>query len=157
MTKTPRFTDAPHLPATVKTQVYRDWVAFLKSGLRRDKFTQALYDHLTLYCSFIAHYNRNGFYEYYFARPSEGSTMLFLDQFNRNANYQSVEYGGTHWVSGPDGIYADINNAMIDVATTMSPLLRRRIQHDLVADLKRQRSELDAQIQVLEAQLGEST
>ncbi len=44
------------MSAAQKTTVLRAWIRFLKSGLRFDQFTKALYDHLIQHCSFIAHY-----------------------------------------------------------------------------------------------------
>jgi hypothetical protein len=50
------FQDVRFMSAAQKTTVLRAWIRFLKSGLRCDQFTKALYDHLIQHCSFIAHY-----------------------------------------------------------------------------------------------------
>ena len=50
------FRDVQFMSAAQKTTVLRAWIRFLKSGLRFDQFTKALYDHLIQHCSFIAHY-----------------------------------------------------------------------------------------------------
>lgn len=104
--------DAPFMTAKEKTAVVKRWTTFLKYGCQLTHFTKGLYHHLTLHCSFIAHYNLHGFYETYFTEPE--STEKFLAQFDRMKGCSSVEYGGTSWLTYPD--YADVNNAMVDAA-----------------------------------------
>ena len=106
------------MSAAQKATILRAWVRFLKSGLRFDQFTKALYDHLIQHCSFIAHYNRAGFYSHYF--DSGDSTVLFLSQFDSRGQCLSVEYGGRHWLSGD---YEDVNRAMIAEGETIIPSL----------------------------------
>jgi hypothetical protein len=106
------------MSAAQKTTVLRAWVRFLKTGLRFDQFTKALYDHLIQRCSFIAHYNRAGFYSHYF--EAGDSTAFFLSQFDSRGRCLSVEYGGRHWLSGD---YEDINRAMIAEGDAFIPSL----------------------------------
>jgi hypothetical protein len=106
------------MSAAQKTTTLRAWVRFLKSGLQFEHFTKALYDHLIQHCSFIAHYNRAGFYSHYF--EAGDSTGLFLSQFDTRGPCFSVEYGGHHWLSGD---YADINRAMISEGEGFIPSL----------------------------------
>ena len=75
------------MSAAQKTTVLRAWIRFLKSGLRFDQFTKALYDHLIQHCSFIAHYNRAGFYSHYF--EAGDSTAFFLSQFDSRGHCSS--------------------------------------------------------------------
>jgi len=112
------FRDVQFMSAAQKTTVLRAWIRFLKSGLRFDQFTKALYDHLTQHCSFIAHYNRAGFYSHYF--ESGDSTAFFLSQFDSRGRCLSVEYGGRHWLSGD---YEDVNRAMIAEGEAIIPSL----------------------------------
>jgi len=112
------FRDVRFMSAAQKTTVLRAWIRFLKSGLRFDQFTKALYDHLIQHCSFIAHYNRAGFYSHYF--DSGDSTVLFLSQFDSRGQCLSVEYGGRHWLSGD---YEDVNRAMIAEGGAFIPSL----------------------------------
>jgi hypothetical protein len=66
MDSTPDFIDEPFMSAKEKEVVLNAWTRFLKNGCKFQDFTDALYRHLTLHCSFIAHYDRLGFYEFYF-------------------------------------------------------------------------------------------
>jgi hypothetical protein len=106
------------MSAAQKTTVLRAWVRFLKTGLRFDQFTKALYDHLIQHCSFIAHYNRAEFYNHYF--EAGDSTAFFLSQFDSRGRCLSVEYGGRHWLSGD---YEDVNRAMIAEGGAFIPSL----------------------------------
>jgi len=120
-----KFKDTKYLSAVEKQKVLRQWEAFLKSGCHKDYFTQALYHHLTQHCSFIAHYDRAGFFATYFVEPED--TAHFLSQFDdRKESLRgrpspiSIEYG-TSWTNGPD--YEDINTAMCIVAQPYIPQL----------------------------------
>ena len=112
------FRDVRLMSAAQKTTVLRAWIRFLKCGLRFDQFTKALYDHLIQHCSFIAHYNRAGFYNHYF--EAGDSTAFFLSQFDSRGRCLSVEYGGRHWLSGD---YEDLNRAMIAEGEPIIPSL----------------------------------
>lgn len=116
-----QFTDTKFMPAKEKERVLRAWEAFLKNGCRKEDFTEALYHHLMQRCSFIAHYDRRGFYDTYFVEGED--TAHFLTQFDRSKGCMSVEYGDHWWIGGD---YADINNAMVDVAAKYIPLLTQQ-------------------------------
>lgn len=106
------FKDVQFMSALEKRQVLNAWKRFLKNGLPFSCFSTALYHHLINHCSFIAHYNRLGFYEHYFSsHPTEA--VRFLSQFDRDAGNISAEYGWTHWLNETD--YRDINQAMVDL------------------------------------------
>ena len=122
------FTDSPFMTAGEKHRVLAQWRRFLQT-LARDSddgdrpfqaFGQALYEHLIQHCSFIAHYNRLGFFEHYFEHGDD--TLRFLRQFDRRTNPDglSTEYGWCCWL-GDD--YRDINEAMRDVATELAPAI----------------------------------
>jgi hypothetical protein len=101
------------MTAEDKKKVLKHWETFLKNGCPREHFTKDLYHHLTLHCSFIAHYDIHGFYATYF--ESGDDTIHFLSQFdNRKGIPRSIEYGMTYWITDPD--YYDINIAMCQVA-----------------------------------------
>src|SRR5919202_5205674 len=101
-----QFADSQCMTAKEKEQVLKQWETFLKHGLQSAHFTGKLYKHLTLHCSFIAHYNIHGFYETYFESPEQ--SLKFLSQFDREQGAYSVEYGWTYWLQDE---YSDINNA----------------------------------------------
>jgi len=109
--------DVQFMTGKEKELVLKQWERFLKNGLKWDDFTDRLYKHLTLHCSFIAHYSRSGFYSTYFEDGDD--TAHFLSQFDtHNAEPggvpKSIEYGMTYWAT--DERYEDINKAMIEVA-----------------------------------------
>jgi len=117
--------DVQFMPADEKRKVLRQWTPFLKNGLSRDYFAKSLYEHLINHCSFIAHYDINGFYATYFEEPED--TITFLSQFdNRNGIPKSVEYGWTYWYTDSD--YNDINAEMCRIARRYIPALIKKCQ-----------------------------
>jgi hypothetical protein len=133
------FRDSEFLSANEKRLVLRHWVRFLKSGLRFEHFARRLYEHLHLHCSFIAHYDRAGFYAEYFEHGED--TVRFLSQFDNRGDCRSVEYGGTWWLNGD---YADLNGAMVVEGSKYIPALMdraRQTQRD--ADLATARALLE--------------
>lgn len=135
--KTPSFKAVQFMTAKQKTQVYKEWVQFMRGGFRQEDFTQAIYQHLSLHAAFIAHFNRHGFYGHYFERAS--MTLRFLDQFDRAKGCHSAEMGGTYWLNDRD--YQDLNNAMVDAIAADLPELRRKLR---AADLAVAQQELAA-------------
>ena len=119
-----QFKDVRFMTAADKRNVLRQWIAFLKSGFAATRFMKSLYEHLTLHCSFIAHFNRGGFYEAYFKNPSD--TERFLNQFDRSKGCRSVEYGDAGWLN--DEEYRDLNGAMVEAATGALPELRQALR-----------------------------
>ena len=112
------FRDVQFMSAAQKATILRAWVRFLKNGLQFEQFTKALYNHLIQHCSFIAHYERSGYYSHYF--EAGDSTARFLSQFDSRGPCASVEYGGQYWLSGD---YEDINRAMIAEGEAFIPSL----------------------------------
>ena len=114
------------MKGTEKRRALTQWCHFLQVLARdfgdKDRcfraFGGALYHHLIQHCSFIAHYDRSGFFSHYFDRGDDA--LRFLRQFDREENPEgtSVEYGDAWWLQGE---YADINQAMRETAT---PFLR---------------------------------
>jgi len=114
--------DTKFMTAQEKDKVLRNWEGFLKSGCSRSQFTKALYEHLINHCSFIAHYNIQGFYSTYFEEGED--TAHFLSQFdNNNGVPRSIEYGMTYWYTDPD--YNDLNSEMCNVASKYIPVLTK--------------------------------
>jgi len=117
----PTFTDSRFMPATEKRRALAQWRRFLQMLARNytDKdrcfraFPDVLYRHLIQHCSFIAHYNRFGFFSRYFEHGED--TTRFLSQFDRrhNTHGRSTQYGMPLWL---DGEYNEINEAMRDAA-----------------------------------------
>ena len=135
--------DDKFMTADEKRKVLKHWDNFLKNDLRSQDFTKDLYHHLTLHCSFIAHYSREGFYETYFQKGDD--ITLFLSQFDRSKGCRSVEIGMTYWVNYPG--FNDLNNAMCDVAGRYIPVLVKAAEN-------RQRKEDIARAEALLARHG---
>ena len=147
-----RFKSVQFMSAEEKKLVFRNWERFLvplaldEPGQKiYEAFTNRLYYYLSQHCSFIAHYNRNGFYETYFANPED--TPKFLQQFDRDKGYVSWEYGATFWLDGPNGDYADINRAMCEAfdpaKAGIYAALRRRSIKQRESQLAKLQEELD--------------
>jgi len=113
-----KFSDAEFLAADDKAKTLRDWERFLRLGMKFESFSNRLYKHLTLHCSFIAHYDRHGFYHTYFVKPA--MARKFLSQFDGSNGGGAIELGMTYWLT--DARYADINRAMCDVAEVYAPM-----------------------------------
>ncbi len=105
------FKDEEFMTAIDKAKVLKAWVRFLKSGFKFEQFSDRLYKHLTLHCSFIAHYNRAGFFDVYFTQPE--ATLRFMNQFWTGV---SAELGMTWWMNEGQ-VCADLNRAMMGEAT----------------------------------------
>lgn len=128
-----QMSDTQFMKADEKRRVLRQWEAFLKGGLKRSLFTKALYNHLIMHCSFIAHYNLGGFYETYFLAGDDIAT--FFSQFDGRrdgGSPPSVELGMS-WINGE---YADINREMVVVATRWIPgILKSAAATQKIADV----------------------
>jgi len=109
------FTDSKFMTAFEKDKVLDDWNTFLKSDFDPQFFTDKLYNHLTAHASFIAHFNRGGFYNTYFQDPER--TLGFLKQFDADGNMDSVEYGYDGWLT--DSTAGDLNKGMIVAFTPL--------------------------------------
>ena len=65
----PAFKDSEFMTVRDKELVLAQWRRFVERGFNFEHFTDRLYKHLTLHCSFIAHFDRSGFYSTYFENP----------------------------------------------------------------------------------------
>jgi len=113
-----------------KEMVLKQWKSFIKEGCKQKRFTTCLYHHLIQHCSFIAHYNRDGFYSTYFHNPED--EIRFFKQFDKDFGHLSIEYGGRYWLTNPD--YNDINQAMCD---TIEPYKTQLYAKNKVAEKER--------------------
>ena len=117
-----KFKDSQFMTAVDKDKVYRHWLAFVRTLARGEAserlFTKDLYNHLIQHCSFIAHYDRDGFFETYFSDPKD--VCRFISQFDKERGAVSIEYGGG-WVE-LEG-HGDINNSMVEAATPLAPAI----------------------------------
>ena len=105
--------DAQFMPAQQKINCLKHWEKFLKNGLKREDFVAVLYDHLIQHCSFIAHFDKETFYSFYFGNGFD-QIKKFLSQFDERGEHLSIEYGGA-WIYGEE--YSDINVEMVKIAS----------------------------------------
>jgi len=132
------------MSAEEKKAVLRGWQRFIKSDFDGNYFTKKLYDHLHLYCSFIAHFNIHGFYATYFENPEH--TIKFLQQFDKDFGHKSIEYGTDYWFTSED--YHDLNSEM---AESLGPYKEK-----IYAGLKQKTKEMKLkQIEQLKRELEE--
>ncbi len=123
------------MSAEERRAVLRDWEKFLRNMVKgggqvsERLFTKRLYRHLTLHCSFIAHYDKAGFFGTYF--DNQKDALKFFSQFDKEAGCRSIEYGADWWMSGD---YEDINNVMCEafekVKTQLIPLLKEKVKNN---------------------------
>ena len=119
--------DSKFMSSAEKTKVLKHWEMFLRGGLEKKCFTEALYHHLTQHCSFIAHYDIHGFYATYF--EGGDNTLHFLSQFDTCQGIpQSIEYGMTYWLTDED--YYDVNTEMCRIAWRYIPALELKAKND---------------------------
>jgi len=122
------FTDERFMSAQEKNRVLQAWKRFLKSGCEKTQFSEGLYHHLSQHCSFIAHYDRHGFYDFYFGQITT-NLFHFFDQFDPLLPGISAEYGTTHWLS-EFNTGADLNHAMRTTAGPYLESLRQRFREE---------------------------
>lgn len=118
------FADEQFMSAAEKRKVLCAWIKFLKNGCAESQFTESLYHHLSQHCSFIAHFDRFGFYDFYFARITP-QLFRFLNQFDPELPGISAEYGTTHWLS-VHNTGGDLNRAMREAARPYLQRLRQK-------------------------------
>jgi hypothetical protein len=117
------FKDVHFMSAREKELVLAQWKRFIERGFGFEHFTDRIYKHLTLHCSFIAHFDRSGFYSTYFENPE--ATIRFLNQFDSDSGLRSAEYGSTWWLEGD---YADINSAMCEAVDAIKERLYSELE-----------------------------
>jgi len=125
------FKTVKFMTAEEKEKVLKSWKRFIKSGFQEKSFTSRLYSHLTLHCSFIAHYDKAGFYSTYFTNPE--SAAKFIRQFDKDFDYISAEYGTDIWVSVGD--FVDLNLAMCKEIEKSKKELYRKLQEKTKQDV----------------------
>ncbi len=121
--------DSEFLTAQEKALILKQWKRFIENDFRQEDFTKKIYDHLHLHCSFIAHFNREGFYHTYFENPED--TIRFIRQFDSDFGLKSVEYGALWWIQGD---YSDVNNAMCQVMSGFKADLYEKLQAEARAN-----------------------
>lgn len=122
------FNDEGSLFAVVKADIFNQWIEFIDSFFAWDNFTDQLYKYLISHCSFMAHFNRTRFYEYYFRNNIQ--IHNFLKQFTTGI---SVETGDRKWVVQ---FAIDLNTAMIDYTVFRELEIQKYIDKQIDIPLK---------------------
>jgi hypothetical protein len=107
------FKDTKDMSANEKSTIYAAWIRFVNSGFKEVHFTKALYKHITLHCSFIAHYNRGTFYDLYFKNVD--MKERFIQQFVTGKACEGCF--SDMWLRGGNDYcqqFYDINTAMVN-------------------------------------------
>jgi len=110
------------MDAAKKKKVLKQWEQFVKSGFKRRLFVKEVYEHLHLHCSFIAHYNIEGFYCEYWENDENWWAFHGFDSFIRQFSV---------W-----GDYTDINSNMLHILHSYFVELRKTLR-DQAAELYR--------------------
>jgi hypothetical protein len=137
----PVFRDVKFMSVDDKRLVYQQWCRFLGAGMPWEKFTDRIYKHLSLHCGHIAHFNREGFYQTWFADGA--SRREFINLFLSDSLLQS------HRSGGPD--YEDNNGAMASVLEARKDSLLSEATSAEVARLQGERARIDARLRELGA------
>jgi len=124
------FKDNKFMTAFEKDKVLDDWKNFLKSDFDPQFFTEDLYNHLTVHASFIAHFNKGGFYNTYFQKPED--TLTFLKQFDADGKMDSAEYGYDGWLT--DSTAGDLNKGMIIAFTPLKKKIYLTLRNESLGD-----------------------
>ncbi len=100
------FIDEAHMTAAEKQRVLLDWQSFIRQGFKQQLFSHELYYFLHQNCAFIAHYDRERFWTYYF-KSGIDRIRAFLNQFGGNKS--AAEFGAADWLGRH---YTDLKLAM---------------------------------------------
>jgi hypothetical protein len=118
------FSDDDLFPAVEKAAILADWRQFIRGGFRFADFSQQLYEFLIHRCgSFIAHFNRRGFWEHFF-RLADADLIAFLAQFGSAEKLSAEGFGGRAWL---DNQSADLVEAMCLEMEAVYDILRRTL------------------------------
>lgn len=126
-----QFKTVKFMTAEEKEKVLKAWKRFIKNDFDRKFFTERLYKHLTLHCSFIAHYDKAGFYSTYFHHPEDA--VRFIKQFDKDFDYISTEYGTDIWISVGD--FVDLNLAMCQEIEKFKEELYKKLKEKVKQDI----------------------
>lgn len=135
------FYDGTYLSAAQKKRVFASFVRLLESGFEVKHFSKALYEHLSLHCGFIAHFNRETFFAVRFASP-EGRAQTLATLASR---------GGSKWrfVDENSSFTADLSRAIALFVDSSTDALVSGIRRDETASIDRQIAALLARRDVL--------
>lgn len=75
-----------------KIRFANQFVKFVESGYSSTQFPKWFYARLSMCFGFIAHYNRGGFYEFYFEENEEGNRQEAIDQVINYPCYGNPAY-----------------------------------------------------------------
>jgi hypothetical protein len=131
------FTDVKFMTAVEKAKIANAWQRLLASNFAWPQFSKAVYQHLTLHCSHIAHYDRGGFHHEWFSGGL--GRARFIERFKDN-----FESGRFSWGAGSD--YSDLQEVLYKHLVEYEPQLIEQARADHIALLESQRDAADAQL-----------
>lgn len=130
------YENSEFMTADQKAKVARDWELFIvrrlmmtpeerhvfKLGADFPAFTKALYDHMHLHMSYIAHFNRGGFFD---------AQFVDTQQFYRNVLRVSLDQDGMGCVRlEGDRDYGDLHTMMRKVAKRYLPEVKQMLDRE---------------------------
>lgn len=121
-----KFYDGEFKTAKEKESIANAWRGFLSSGMKRSRFTLALYRHLSLHFMFIAHYNIDGFYEERFYDPDGRLETMRMIIDAQSYNFNDGNTSGC----------ADLNTYIRDKMLEYSEEIAKGAHEDKVVLLK---------------------
>jgi len=132
------FKDGTYLKAADKAKIAKAFERFVKGGFKPTQFTKALYKHLSLHFSFIAHYNQEGFYHARFANPDGRLETVKMILSAGPWNYRDENTSGT----------ADLNAFILKTIQGYQSEIEQQAKADKAALLRariaRDQAELEA-------------
>jgi len=132
------FKNGTYLTAADKEKIAKTFERFLKSGLNRNIFTKALYSHLSLNFSFIAHYNIDGFYQARFGGYKMGHLTIQSIINASNWNFNDDNTSGN----------ADLNKAIREIALKYNDQIfeKGKIEHIRALGTAKEKIELELKL-----------
>lgn len=117
-----------------KEKIVKQFVKFAESGFTEESFTKAIYNHLHLHCGFIAHYNKDGFYQ-----------ERFTGYENVCATVRGIMGSANHCARD----YIDINGELQEILFSTWPSIESKYKVIELRELEIQQKGLNSRIENL--------
>lgn len=131
--------NSQYLTADEKVKILTAFHRFIKSNFKKTQFTQGLYQYLSTHFGFIAHYDKNGFYE-----------VRFEDSIGRVTTFQKIsDAGPMNFKDENTSGCADLNLAILDAVHSNWNEVMGSARTDYLKDLKNDLASLQSKIDSL--------
>ncbi|MEM7027987.1 MAG: hypothetical protein AAF629_00235 [Chloroflexota bacterium] len=120
--------------ATQKAEILADWRQFITHGFRQADFSQPLYQFLVQRCGFIAHFDREQFWRFFFL-TADLDLIRFIDQFG-TAEKRAAEGFAGEWLTD---ISIDLGNAFCQEMESIHDILRQTLDQFALEQYRRER------------------